>query len=377
VLLNKNFKNMTNVKNLIYGLVLLAMVSCGEKESIADVAPEKEKDIETGGSVIFDISTVAGIGSAGSADGDLTTGSFNTPIGIAEGLDGNLFIADQTNHKIRKITIGQGVSTYAGTGILGYSNGMNGQFNRPYGIVVDSKGNIFVADYANHSIRKVSIDGEVSTFAGINSGGWVDGVGGAARFNLPFALAIDHADNLFVSDHRNNRIRKINPDGLVSTLAGSGEAGFLDGAAMEAKFDGPTGITVDQEGNVYVSEYYNNVIRKIGVDGIVSTIAGDGSRGYSDGDAFSAKFNQPYDVAVDHEGKVYVADYSNHMIRMVDLSTMKVSTIAGDGVAGFLNGRGNESRFRFPAGITVGKDGEVYVVDRSNHAIRKLTKIDQ
>src|SRR5690606_21165055 len=368
---------MTNVKNLIYSLILLTMVSCGEKEGIAVVAPEKEEDVETEGSVIFDISTVAGIGTAGSADGDLATATFNTPIGIAEGLDGDLFVADQTNHKIRKITVGQGVSTYAGTGDLGYSNEVNGQFNRPYGIVVDSKGNIFVADYANHSIRKVSIDGEVSTFAGINSGGWVDDIGGAARFNLPFALAIDHADNLFVSDHRNNRIRKISPDGVVSTLAGSGEAGILDGAAMEAKFNGPTGIAVDQEGNVYVSEYYNNVIRKVGVDGVVSTIAGDGSRGYSDGEALSAKFNQPYDVAVDNEGKVYVADYSNHMIRMIDQSTMKVSTIAGDGVAGFLNGRGNESRFRFPAGITVARDGGLYVVDRSNHSIRKLTKIDQ
>lgn len=370
---------MTDLKTFFKLLSVLAfflMVSCEDKPSILEVAPEKEDEADPDGALIYEVSTVAGIGVSGSADGDLTIGAFNTPIGIAEGPGGELFVADQTNHKIRKITLGQGVSTYAGTGVAGFSDGLDGQFNRPYGVAVDSKGNVFLADYANHSIRKVAVNGEISTFAGVNSGGWVDGVGSEARFNLPFALAIDHEDNLFVSDHRNNLIRKITPDGLVTTIAGNGEAGFLDGGAMDAKFDGPTGIAVDVQGNVYVSEYYNNRVRKVGSDGVVSTIAGDGSRGHSDGDALAAKFNQPYDVAVDSDGKVYVADYSNHMIRMVDLTSMKVTTIAGDGISGFLNGLGNESRFRNPVGITVAKNGNLYVVDRSNHSIRQLTVVN-
>src|SRR5699024_681748 len=133
---------------------------------------------------------------------------------------------------------------------------------------------------------------------------------------------------------------------------------------------------VDVQGNVYVSEYYNNRVRKVGRDGVVSTIAGDGSRGHSDGDALSAKFNQPYDVAVDKNDRIYVADYSNHMIRMVDLHSMKVMTIAGDGISGFLNGLGSESRFRNPTGITVAKDGQLYVVDRSNYSIRLITVVN-
>lgn len=366
------FKNKIQLSSI---LAFFLMISCEDKPNIADVAPERE-DESVEGVWLYESSTVAGIGVAGAQDGDLSIGAFNTPIGIAEGLNGELFVADQSNHKVRKVIVGQSVSSYAGTGEAGFLHGVNGKFNRPYDVVVDSKGNVFLADYANHSIRKIQLDGSILTFAGTNSGGWEDGLGDKARFNLPFALAIDKEDNLYVSDHRNNRIRKITPEGVVSTIAGSGEAGFLDGSALVAKFNGPTGIAVDDQGNVYVSEYYNNTIRRVGADGMVSTIAGDGSRGHADGEALLAKFNQPYDVAVDANGNVYVADYSNHMIRFIDVSSMNVTTIGGDGVAGLLNGLGSGSRFRFPSGLIVGKNGDLFVVDRSNHVIRRMTKVN-
>ncbi|MDR2208342.1 MAG: hypothetical protein LBE22_05145, partial [Azoarcus sp.] len=226
------------------------------------------------------VSTLAG-GEEGFADGVGGEAKFYWPFGITSDAAGNLYVADGGNHRIRKITPAGEVSTLAG-GEEGFADGVgsDAEFDHPSGIAIDAAGNLYVADGGNHRIRKITPAGEVSTLAG-GEEGFADGVGSDAKFEHPFGITVDAAGRLYVADTANDRIRKITPAGVVSTLAG-GELGFADGVGSNAKFSRPFGITSDAAGNLYVADTVNNRIRKITPAGEVSTLAGS-EEGFADG----------------------------------------------------------------------------------------------
>ena len=307
------------------------------------------------------------------ADG--TPGSFNNPYGVAIDAAKNIYVTDTVNNTVRKITPGRVVSTLAGTaGQFGTTDatGSAARFNFPVGIAVDSSGNVFVADSKNFTIRKITPAGVVTTFAGAPFQlGLTDATGAAARFFLPFGLAIDSADNLYVADSGNHTIRKITPAGVVSTLAGTaGQSNFTNGTGAAARFASPFGVAADGGGNVYVADSGNHAIRKITAAGVVTTVAGTAFAGASDGAAAGARFNQPRGVAVDASGNLFVADYGNSTLRSITAGGV-VSTIAGTaGIFGEVNTVGAAARLYDPIGILV--DGTtIYVADSSNNLIRR------
>lgn len=318
------------------------------------------------------VSTLAGRGFF--ADGVGAAAQFDKPAGVAMDAAGNIYVADKTNNRIRKITSAGVVTTLAGNGYSGYADGAGivAQFNLPIGIAVDGAGNVYVADQGNHRIRKITPSGLVSTLAGSSNSGYSDGTGTSARFNSPAGIAVNGEGMIFLADEGNHRIRKITPGGLVSTLAGSGNAGYMDGAGMTAQFSSPSGIAVDWSGNVYVADKTNNRIRKITSAGLVSTFAGSGSQGYGDGMGASALFNLPNGVVVDWTDNVYVADQGNQCIRKIT-PLGAVSTLAGNGSSGFADGTGGMAQFSFPAGVAIDGSGNVYVADLFNDRIRRIT----
>jgi len=317
------------------------------------------------------VSTFAGSGTAGLADGTGTAAQFGAPFGITIDTQGNLYVAGAGSHKIRKITPSGVVSTLAGSGASGFADGTGtaAQFHTPAAVAVDAQGNVYVADLGNHKIRKITPSGVVSTFAG-STVGFADGTGASAQFNSPEGIAVDTQGNLYISDNGNYKIRKITPSGVVSTLAGS-TVGFADGIGTAAQFDFPTGITVDAQGNVYVSDSNNNKIRKITPSGVVSTFAGS-TAGFANGTGTSAKFSSPYGLTMDAQGNLYVGDGTNYKIRKITPSGV-VSTLAG-GSQGFANGTGTTAQFELPTGVVVDTQNNLYVADYSDHKIRKITQ---
>ena len=322
--------------------------------------------------------TWAGSASAGSADGAGDIARFYGPGGVALSSSGAAYIADSENNTIRQIAAGGAVSTFAGTaGTNGSGDGagVNAMFYGPQGIALDSAGNLYVADSANAVIRKINPSGFVSTLAG--SPGYYgpdDGMGSGARFYQPTGIAVDSAGYVYVSDSGNQTIRKITPGGAVTTLAGSvGNAGSADGTNTDARFNGPTGIAVDSAGNVYVSDFYNHTVRKVTPGGAVSTIAGlGGVWGNADGMNSAARFFEPAAVAVDPAGKVYVADSGNYTVRKLALAGTNwvVTTVAGlAGVSGSAGGLASDARFTYPMGIAVNSAGLLCVADTGNNAI--------
>ena len=264
------------------------------------------------------------------------------------------------------------VSTLAGSGEFGFAEGTgtSAQFWGPYGVAVDASGNVYVADEGNHRIRKITPTGTVSTLAGSGTAGFADGSGTDAQFYYPLGVALDASGNVYVADKVNHRIRKITPTGTVSTLAGSGTAGFADGGGTAAQFYSPYGVAVDASGNVYVADAVNHRIRKITSSGTVSTLAGSGTAGFADSDGTNAQFNNPFGVAVDASGNVYVADRLNHRIRKITATGM-VSTLAGS-IYGSADGAGTNAQFSSLEGVAVDASGNVYVADALNSRIRKI-----
>ncbi|MCG9880865.1 MAG: hypothetical protein MH472_09735, partial [Bacteroidia bacterium] len=266
------------------------------------------------------------------------------------------------------------VSVYAGSS-QGFANdtGTKAMFNLPTGLAADTFGNVYVADFSNHRIRKISSIGVVSTLAGSGTAGFLDGFGASAQFNNPTGLACDLAGNVYVADQFNNRIRKITPAGLVTTYAGTGLIGTTNGFADTAKFNFPTDVACDLLGHIYVADKYNHRIRKI-MSGsrLVYTLSGEGSTGFINGVPSVARFNLPTGVAVDGSGNVYVADHNNNVIRKI-LPSGSTSTYAGTGTAGFLDTTSNLAMFNNPLGIFADANGDIYVTDKSNHRIRKIT----
>ena len=316
------------------------------------------------------VTTLAGDGTPGNADGALA--QFFNPTGVAVDAAGNIYVADFNNHRIRKITAAGIVTTLAGSA-SGYTDatGTLARFDNPTGVAVDLAGNVYVADQDNNVIRKITATGIVTTLAGDGILGYLDDATGTnARFNLPAGVALDAAGNVYVADQNNNRIRKISPAGAVTTFAGDGTPGHLDATGTAAKFFSPTGVAVDAAGNVYVADLNNNRIRKITPAGVVTTLAGDGTNDYLDGVGTAAQFASPQGVAVDAAGNVYVADRDNNRIRKITPAGV-VTTLAGS-TGGYLDGTGTAAKFNSPQGVAVDAAGNLYVADNVTHRIRQI-----
>ena len=329
------------------------------------------------------VSTYAGAaGVSGTIDGAVAAARFGAPYGLARDPSGNLLVTDAGNSEIRRINLsGAVVSTAAGSvGGIGYMDGTGAaaRFNDPHNVALDGAGTIYVSDHGNCVIRKVTTAGVVSTFAGsAGNCGTADGTGSAARFGGPRGLTVDSGGNVFVADSANNSVRRITPGGAVTTFAGStsGVAGYVNDVGTLAQFNNPVGVAVDSGGNIAVSDFNNNVIRSISPLGVVTTLAGSatGLAGTADGVGGSARFSGPRGVAVDNSGNVVVADRDNGTVRLV-APDGTVSTLAGlAGSPGYANGQGSSARFNWPNTPAVDAAGNMYIPDANNSAIRKIT----
>ena len=323
------------------------------------------------------VSTFVGTGTPGFVDGPILAfnrAAFNNPFGVAVDSSGNLVVGDNGNSAVRKISPAATVATLAGTGSFGFVNGTGAAatFSGATGVALDSAGNVYLADPGNHAIRKISPAGVVSTLAGTGTRGFSSSFGDATgSFNFPFGVAVDSSGNVYVADSDNHAIRKISPTGVVSTLAGNGTAGFVNGSGAAARFNTPYGVAVGANGDVYVADANNHAIRRISPAGVVSTLAGTGAAGLVNGSGATARFAFPRGVAMDGSGNVYVADSASHAIRKISPAGV-VSTLAGSGTAGFVNGSGAVASFNNPFGVAVDSSGNVYVTDTTNHTIRKI-----
>jgi sugar lactone lactonase YvrE len=283
---------------------------------------------------------VAGNGICGySGDGGPATGaSLKVPSGVAVDAAGNLYIADRDNHRVRRVTAAGTITTAAGNGVYGFSGdgglATSASLGYPTGVALDAAGNLYIADTDNHRIRMVSPSGIMGTVAGGGSS-WPGDGGPATSASLSVAgVAVDSAGNLYIADYANCRIRKVTPSGTITTVAGNGSWGFSGdgGPATNGSLSGPAGLAVDAAGNLYVADTNNNRMRKVTPSGIISTVAGNGIQGFSGdgGPATSASLYQPVGVAVDATGNLYIADWINCRIRKVSTAGI-ISTVAGNG----------------------------------------------
>ncbi|MFY8001922.1 MAG: IPT/TIG domain-containing protein, partial [Candidatus Kapaibacteriota bacterium] len=322
------------------------------------------------------VSTFAGNAApAGFADGTGGAARLNEPLGIAFHSSGDMFVADLNNHRIRRITPLGVVTTLAGSGVAGFADGTGAaaQFNRPSGLTIDGSGNAIVADYAGHRIRVVTPGGAVTTLAGSGVAGFADATGVAAQFNNPVAVVLV-GGFVYVADQGGFRIRRITyPGGVVTTFAGSGTSGFVNGTGVAAQFGLTEGLAADGAGNIYVTDYSNHSIRKITPGGVVTTLAGSGAAGFADGLGAAALFNGPRGIAVDAVGNLYVTDANNARMRLVS-PTGNVTTFAGSGVAGALDGILAAGQFStLIEHLALNSSGILFVADRGNNAIRRVT----
>lgn len=264
-------------------------------------------------------------GSMGATDGDITIATFNGPNGIAFDNAGSMYLADLGNSKIRKITSGitaaSVVSVFSGTGVLGFVNGLStvSQYNVPEDCAVDAAQNVYVSEFGNHTIRKLNSSGESTTLAGDGTPGFVNGTGTAAKFNNPIGIAFNLTGDLIVADYGNHVIRKVTVAGVVTTIAGGSTSGFVDGPTSSALFFRPRDIAIDDEGNIYICDSANNAIRLLTHNGNVVTLAGDGTAGTTNGSGASARFTVPLGIDVDETGNVYVVE-QNHQVRKLSVN---------------------------------------------------------
>jgi hypothetical protein len=324
------------------------------------------------------VTTLAGAKDAyGSEDGTGSAARFQHAAGVAVDADSTIYVADSGNHTIRKIVISD-VTTLAGMASPYASTDGEGtiaRFASPWGVAADRSGNLYVADTQNQTIRKITA-GVASVLAG-SPGKFdvVDGTGGDARFFGPEGVSIDGTGNLYVADTGNETIRKITPDRVVTTVAGTARvSGADDGTGTRARFYGPSSVAIDGAGNLYIADKYNALIRKIGPDGAVTTLAGAaGMYGSVDGTGAEARFARPSGVAIDSTGNIYVADEDGSAIRKITAAGV-VTTLAGvGGMKGSADGTGAEARFNYPSSVALDSAGNLYVADTFNATIRKIT----
>ncbi len=331
------------------------------------------------------ITTVAGNGTTGPYSGDggaATSASLYGPTGISVDASGNLFIAVQNNQRVHKVNASGIITTVAGNGTAGYS-GDGGTATAatlyfPSGVFIDVAGNIYISDNNNNRIRRVNTSGVITTVAGNGTPGY-SGDGGlatSASLKYPFGTSVDVAGNIYIVDTYNGRIRKVDTTGVVSTVAGNGTSYFGDGGvATAASLAGPAGIFADSSGSILIADRNNHRIRRVDASGVMTTVAGSGTAGYSGdaGSAVSANLFEPYDVAVDPSGNMYIADSLNNRIRKVDTSGV-ITTVAGNGTAGYSGdgGLATSASLNKPIGIATDLTGNIYIADSSNNRIRKV-----
>ena len=308
------------------------------------------------------VTTFAGSGNAGSADGIGTAASFYAPWGLAFDASGNLYVSDAVSNLLRKITPDGTVSFVAGnsTGTGGDGKGADASFVYPTSLATDHLGNVYVADVS--SIRKVTPDGTVTTVPGsqYNNGSTTDFTG----------IVLDAAGNIYASDLAHNIILEIKPDGTSGVFAGSGAKSSTDGKGTAASFNQPVGLAIDASGNIFVADQGSDEIRKVAPDGTVITIAGNGSKGAVNATGTNASFFNPAGVAVDATGNLYIGDSGNYLIRKITPDG-SASTLAGSGTAGALDGLGTAASFYGPQGLAIDASGNIFVAD--GRVIRKIT----
>lgn len=321
------------------------------------------------------ISTYAGAGGVGYINGPATSAKFSGLEQMAFDKFGNLLVCDAPNHCIRKIDAKGNVSTFAGTGVPGFVNGdlAKAQFNNPLGIAVDDQNNVYVSDNLNFVIRKIDTKGNVTTYAGNGEQGYEDGNGITAKFGYLNYMCFDDAMNLYVADPNNNVIRKIDAQQNVTTFVGSGKAALTDGKGTLADLSFPIAVVYDKHKHVfYISDQGNSAIRKALPDGTLSTHAGMGIIGHVDGEALNAKFYFPKGLTVDQSGNVYVAGRFDYTVRKID-TYGRVSTVAGiPHVSGNSNGVSEVAKFGKPIEVVMSPDGNLLVSDWINSTIRKI-----
>ncbi len=313
------------------------------------------------------VTSLAGNGSQAYADGQGAMAAFYWPAGITATSLGDLYVADEANNLIREVDPSGNVYTVAGDVDAGF--GAGAVFSFPGAVVIDLNGNICVSDGTNRILRINPRTFEVSAFVGNGDAGFIEGRGAMAEFNGPMGLAADEQGDLYVADANNSRIRKVDPTGNVTTWAGSGKQGTADGPAGAAEFCLPNGLALDAQGNLYVSELSNR-IRKVDPRGNVTTVAGDGDAGFADGQGARAQLNTPAGLAVDGHGNLYVADVGNSRIRKIDAAG-NVTTFAGNGTVGYWDGPAAAAQFAYPSGVAV-EGTNVFVSDQYNNRIRVI-----
>ena len=342
------------------------------------------------------IDTVAGSGETGvlkggysGDDGPAVQAQLSSPFGVAVDGAGNLYIGDSGNSRIRRVDATGTITTVAGTGEEGYSGdggpAVQARLGTPQGVAVDGDGNLYIAEFGNSRIRRVNGTGTITTVAGTGEHGYSGDGGSAVQAQLyrPRGVAVDGDGNLYIADTVNNRIRRVDTAGKITTVAGTGERGFTGdgGPAISARLRSPHRVAVDGGGNLYFVDADNNRLRRVDPSGTITTVAGSGEPGFlgegysgDGGPAVQARLREPHGVAVDSDGNLYIADSGNHAIRRVDASGI-ITTIAGIGVRGFSGDGGPavQAQLYRPRGIVVDGNGNLYFADSNNQRIRRLS----
>lgn len=329
----------------------------------------------------------AGTGESGfSGDGGKAIkAQLKSPANLAFDRKGNLYITDRNNHRVRKVDTRGVITTVAGNGVAGFSGdggkATEAQLSLPSGVVVDDKNNIYISDRSNDRVRVVSNKGIITTFAGNGIDDFKGDSGPATKASLsrPFGLALDKKGNLYIADRGNNRIRRVNTQGIILTVAGDGGFFFMgdNGPAYRASVAGPTGVVVDDNGIMYIADRNNNRVRSVDTQGMIRTIAGTGQQDYN-GDAEVARdtnLHLPFGVALDQDGKLLIIDRSHYRIRRVDPKRGSIKTVAGNGIKMFAGDGGPASgaKLSFPHGISVDKKGNLLISDKGHYRIRRVT----
>ena len=328
------------------------------------------------------IDTVAGRTDNDGDGGEAVEARLAYPEAVAVDGSGALYIADSENHRIRRVDAGGTITTVAGTGDRGYGGdggpAVEARLNGPTGVAVDRSGGLYITDRLNHRVRRVDASGTITTIVGTGERGY-SGDGGpavAARLNLPWDLAVDGSGNLYIADTQNRRVRRVDRVGIITTVAGNGGRGFGGGGpAVRESLDFPSGVAVDGSGNLYIAESGDGRVFRVDVSGTLTTVAGTGERGYSGdgGPAAEAQLAEPKGVAMDKAGNLYIADSWNHRIRRVDPGGT-ITTVAGTGESGYSGdgGAAATAQLNYPTGGSVDEAGNLYIADSENHRIRRV-----